>query len=80
MQKTKLKPLFPLTTIQVVATYIAGEAVGAIMQIFLADKLGRVRFMQLQCIIVTIGCAIQTGAVHVDMFLAGRILAGIAVG
>ena len=50
------------------------------MQVFLADKLGRVRFMQLQCIIVTVGCAIQTGAVHVGMFLAGRILAGIAVG
>ncbi|KAL2107132.1 hypothetical protein VUR80DRAFT_5659 [Thermomyces stellatus] len=64
----------------VVATYIAGEAVGAIMQTLVADKLGRVRFMQLQCIIVTVGCAIQTGAVHVGMFLAGRILAGIAVG
>ncbi|KAJ3544883.1 hypothetical protein NM208_g2804 [Fusarium decemcellulare] len=64
----------------VVATYIAGEAVGSIMQILIADKLGRIRFMQLQCIIVTIGCAIQTAAVHVGMFLAGRILAGIAVG
>lgn len=67
-------------TVQVVATYIAGEAVGAIMQILIADKLGRLRFMQLQCIIVSLGCAIQTGAFNVGMFLGGRIIAGIAVG
>lgn len=50
------------------------------MQIAIADKLGRIRFMQLQCIIVTVGCAIQTASVNIGMFLAGRILAGIAVG
>ncbi|KAJ0278307.1 hypothetical protein COL940_007310 [Colletotrichum noveboracense] len=68
------------TFLYVVATYIAGEAVGAIMQILIADKLGRLRFMHLQCIIVSLGCAIQTGAVNVGMFLGGRIIAGIAVG
>lgn len=62
------------------ATYIAGEAVGAILQIFIADKLGRVRFMQAACVLVTIGSIIQTAAVNIGMFLAGRILAGIAVG
>ena len=36
--------------------------------------------MQLLCIIVTIGTAIQTGAVNMGMFLAGRVLAGYAVG
>ncbi|KAJ0385245.1 hypothetical protein COL922a_006754 [Colletotrichum nupharicola] len=50
------------------------------MQILIADKLGRLRFMHLQCIIVSLGCAIQTGAVNVGMFLGGRIVAGIAVG
>lgn len=50
------------------------------MQIFIADKLGRIRFMQLTCIIVTIGVSIQTGAVNIGMFLAGRYLAGFAVG
>lgn len=53
---------------------------GAIIQILIADKLGRIRFMMLQCIIVTIGCTIQTSAVNVGMFLAGRIIAGVAVG
>ena len=50
------------------------------MQILIADQLGRRRFMQLQCVIVTIGAAIQTGSVDMGMFLAGRILSGIAVG
>ncbi|OTB00307.1 hypothetical protein M426DRAFT_324356 [Hypoxylon sp. CI-4A] len=64
----------------VVAVYIAGEAVGALLQTFIGDKLGRIRFMQLLCIIVTIGTTIQTASVNVGMFLAGRAIAGIAVG
>ncbi|KAL4797012.1 general substrate transporter [Aspergillus venezuelensis] len=64
----------------VVAVYIAGEAVGALFQTAVADKLGRLRFMELMCIIVTIGTTIQTASVNIGMFLAGRALAGIAVG
>jgi predicted MFS family arabinose efflux permease len=63
-----------------VATYIAGECVGAIFQMAVGDKLGRLRLMQLMCIIVTIGTVLQTASVNFGMFLAGRILAGIAVG
>lgn len=69
-----------LTGIQVVAVYIAGEAVGALTQTFIGDKLGRIRFMQLMCIIVTIGTVIQTASINIGMFLAGRVLAGYAVG
>lgn len=65
---------------QVVAVYIAGEAVGALFQTAVADKLGRLRFMELMCVIVTIGTTIQTASVNIGMFLAGRALAGIAVG
>ncbi|KAL2788895.1 general substrate transporter [Aspergillus keveii] len=64
----------------VVAVYIAGEAVGALLQTAVADRLGRLRFMELMCIIVTIGTTIQTASVNIGMFLAGRALAGIAVG
>ncbi|KAH7336116.1 putative MFS monosaccharide transporter [Rhexocercosporidium sp. MPI-PUGE-AT-0058] len=64
----------------VVAVYIAGEALGALTQTFIGDKLGRIRFMQLMCIIVTMGTVIQTAAVNFGMFLAGRVLAGYAVG
>jgi predicted MFS family arabinose efflux permease len=69
-----------LTHTQVVAVYIAGEAIGALTQILLLDKLGRLRFMQMQCILVTIGTIIQTASVNIGMFLAGRVIAGIAVG
>ncbi|KAH8884374.1 putative MFS monosaccharide transporter [Thozetella sp. PMI_491] len=64
----------------VVAVYIAGEAVGALIQTFIGDRLGRIRFMQLMCVIVTIGTTIQTASVSIGMFLAGRALAGLAVG
>lgn len=46
----------------------------------LGDRLGRVRFMQLLCIIVTVGVVMQTAAVNVGMLIAGRAVAGIAVG
>lgn len=64
----------------VVAVYIAGEAVGALTQTAIADKLGRVRFMELMCVVVTIGTIVQTASVNIGMFLAGRALAGFAVG
>jgi MFS family permease len=64
----------------VVAVYIAGEAVGALVQTFIGDRLGRIRFMQLCCIIVTIGTVVQTASVNMGMFLAGRAIAGMAVG
>lgn len=60
--------------------YIAGEAVGALTQTFIGDKLGRIRFMQLMCVVVTVGTVIQTAAVNMGMFLAGRVLAGFSVG
>lgn len=62
------------------AVQIAGEAVGALLQTAVGDKLGRIRFMQLMCIIVTVGTSVQTGAVNFGMFLAGRAIAGTAVG
>ncbi|KAK3670653.1 hypothetical protein LTR78_009488 [Recurvomyces mirabilis] len=64
----------------VVAVYIAGEALGALTQTFVGDKLGRIRFMQMMCVIVTIGTVIQTASINMGMFLAGRALAGYAVG
>ena len=64
----------------VVAVYIAGEACGALTQTFLGDRLGRIRFMQMMCVVVTVGTVIQTAAVNMGMFLAGRVLAGYAVG
>lgn len=64
----------------VVSIYIAGEAIGSILVILLTDRLGRLRFLQTMCVVVTIGVSIQTGAVNIGMLLAGRCLAGIGVG
>ncbi|KAH0154006.1 MFS transporter, partial [Aureobasidium melanogenum] len=64
----------------VVAVYIAGEALGALTQTAIGDRLGRLRFMQALCVVVTIGTVIQTASVNIGMFLAGRVLAGYAVG
>ncbi|KAK7946271.1 MFS monosaccharide transporter [Apiospora aurea] len=64
----------------VVAVYIAGEAAGALTQTFLGDRLGRIGFMQMMCVVVTVGTIIQTASVNMGMFLAGRVLAGYAVG
>ena len=69
-----------LISSQVVAVYIAGEAVGALIQTAIGDQLGRIKFMQLMCVVVTIGTSVQTGAINMGMFLAGRAIAGIAVG
>ncbi|WPH00512.1 putative MFS monosaccharide transporter [Acrodontium crateriforme] len=64
----------------VVAVYIAGEAVGALTQTFVGDRLGRIRFMMMMCCLVTVGTIIQTASVNMGMFLGGRAIAGIAVG
>jgi predicted MFS family arabinose efflux permease len=63
----------------IVATFIAGEAIGAITQSLFGDQLGRKCFMQIMCILVTIATTIQTAAQNYAMFLVGRILTGIAV-
>ncbi|KAI1754028.1 putative MFS monosaccharide transporter [Xylaria castorea] len=64
----------------VVAVYIAGEAMGALLQVLIADRLGRTRFMQFACVLVTIGVIVQTASMNIGMLLAGRVLAGIGVG
>ncbi|CAK7218265.1 hypothetical protein SCUCBS95973_003426 [Sporothrix curviconia] len=64
----------------VVSVFIAGEAVGSITQFLIGDRLGRLGFLQFLCVTVTIGAAIQTGAVNIGMFLAGRAIAGVGIG
>lgn len=64
----------------VVSVFIAGEFLGSVSQFVLGDRLGRLRFLEFLCVIVTIGAAIQTGAVNIGMFLAGRAIAGVGIG
>jgi sugar porter (SP) family MFS transporter len=55
-------------------------AVGALLAGQTADRIGRKRTIQLGAAIATVGCAIQTGAVHISMLIIGRFIAGIAIG
>ncbi|KAJ7578176.1 general substrate transporter [Mycena floridula] len=64
----------------IVSSYIGGETIGAIIQTFLGDRMGRKRFMQLMCFVVTLGTIIQTAAQNYGMFVAGRSITGLAVG
>ncbi|KAK0470190.1 general substrate transporter [Desarmillaria tabescens] len=64
----------------IVAAYVAGLAVGHIVQIFLGDFFGRRRYMQLMCIAAIIGTIFQTAAQSYTMFLVGRIVIGAATG
>lgn len=52
--------------------------IGAAVNGWLADRLGRIRAIQIPCMIGVIAAAIMGGSIHVAMFLVGRCLAGIA--
>ncbi len=67
-------------SLQVISIYIGGETCGAITQIILGDRLGRIRWMQFLSIVVTIGTIIQTASINIGMLIAGRFIAGFGVG
>lgn len=60
--------------------YLAGGAFGCWTLAWLADSIGRRRAIQLTCAICIVSAAIQSGSVHVGMFLVGRLLNGFGVG
>ena len=51
---------------QIVATYIAGEVVGALTQSVIGDVLGRKRFMGLMCVIVSFVCFPICALAHIS--------------
>lgn len=53
---------------------------GSLVNSPLADRFGRKGSMEIAVVIFTIGSAIQAGAINIGMALAGRIIAGFAVG
>ncbi|KAJ5980045.1 MFS transporter [Penicillium waksmanii] len=55
----------------------AGAILGCLGQAWTADFFGRKRTMQFGCAILIIGGALCAGAVNMDMFLAGRFIAGM---
>jgi MFS family permease len=62
------------------SAYYAGQFVGNIMNWWLPDRIGRLRTIQLSCVISLAGIAMQTGAQSFAVFCAGRVVGGIASG
>ncbi|KAF7883717.1 uncharacterized protein EAF02_005637 [Botrytis sinoallii] len=64
----------------VVSSFTGGAILGALTISWLADGLGRKKTIALGGAISAFGCALQAGAANVGMLIAGRAIAGIAVG
>ena len=60
--------------------FAGGGAIGALITTWLADKVGRIRAVQITCTLCVISGALQRGSVHIAMFLFGRFISGVSVG
>jgi hypothetical protein len=54
--------------------------VGALLGSPVADSLGRKWGIIIACAVFSAGVAMQTAAVHLPLFVAGRVIAGLGVG
>ncbi|KFZ09049.1 hypothetical protein V502_08982 [Pseudogymnoascus sp. VKM F-4520 (FW-2644)] len=64
----------------IVSSFTGGAIIGALAVSWLADSLGRKKTVFIGGVISAFGCALQAGAVTIAMLIAGRFIAGIAVG
>src|SRR5271163_4568113 len=64
----------------IVSPFTGGAILGSLSISYLADKLGRKKAVLVGTIISCLGCALQGGAVNIPMMIAGRFIAGLAVG
>ncbi|KID81491.1 General substrate transporter [Metarhizium guizhouense ARSEF 977] len=59
--------------------YTGAGVVGALTVFCLLDKIGRKRAIQISAFLCLISAALQAGSVHIGMFLAFRVVNGLAV-
>lgn len=64
----------------IVSSFTGGAILGALAVSWLADAVGRKKTVFIGGCISTVGCALQAGAATIAMLIAGRLIAGIAVG
>ncbi|CAO2654537.1 Nn.00g112700.m01.CDS01 [Neocucurbitaria sp. VM-36] len=62
------------------SAYYGGAVIGMASNWFLPDRIGRLRSIQIGCVIGIIGIAMQTGAPSFAVFCTGRIIGGYASG
>lgn len=60
--------------------FSVGAIFGAIFGGWMCDARGRRPTMMVACVVNVVGGAIQTGSVHVGMFIIGRFITGFAAG
>jgi sugar porter (SP) family MFS transporter len=72
----------PSATIQgqIVSTYDLGCIMGAILSIFVGDRLGRRKSIAMACTFIVIGGAIQASSSTLAQMIVGRIIAGLGIG
>ncbi|ORY27095.1 general substrate transporter [Naematelia encephala] len=64
----------------IVGVFFAGGFFGSFGFAWLADKLGRLRALQIVCVVILVSVVISAAAVNIAMLLVGRILSGIGGG
>ncbi|KAF8626585.1 hypothetical protein AX15_004786 [Amanita polypyramis BW_CC] len=64
----------------VVSILSAGTFFGALFAAPLADYFGRKWSIVFACLVFSVGVAMQTAAVHIPLFVVGRVFAGLGVG
>ncbi|KAL1960922.1 hypothetical protein VTO42DRAFT_5906 [Malbranchea cinnamomea] len=64
----------------IVASFTGGAIVGTVIVSFLNDGIGRKWTLLTAASVTVFACALQAGSVTIAMLIAGRVIAGIAVG
>ncbi|KAF5856497.1 hypothetical protein ETB97_007274 [Aspergillus alliaceus] len=64
----------------IVASYNGGAILGSVLVSYISDPFGRRAVILFGGLLAGLGAALQAGAVTVAMLIAGRLIAGLAVG
>ncbi len=64
----------------IVSSFTGGAIPGALSVAWLPDRFGRRKTVFIGACISVLGCALQGGAKNIPMMIAGRFIAGVAVG
>lgn len=60
--------------------FSTGGALGALSTAYTAESFGRLRTIQLACVVCILGAALMTGAANVAMFQVSRFIMGLGIG
>ncbi|CAI7656621.1 unnamed protein product [Penicillium bialowiezense] len=64
----------------IISSYTGGAIVGSVLAPYIADHYGRRMVIFIGGLLATLGAALQGGAVTIAMLIAGRFIAGLAIG